>query len=103
MARAPRAPAPANGAAVFMAKPDEEAELAAEDEAAEAPEEAAEAAELVALARAPLMDEEADARALEADEDADATAPLADEAAEAAAVPVVDPPPEIEAPAWEQY
>jgi len=103
MARAPRAPAPANGAAVFMAKPDEVAELAplaAEDEAAEAPEEAAEAAELVALARAPLMDEEADARALEADEDADATAPLADEAAEAAAVPVVDPPPEIEAPAW---
>jgi len=111
IAARPKAPAPAKGAAVRMAKPEElEAEAVPEAElepAAPAPDDfapldAAEAALLEALARAPLMEDEAAERALEAElaaleitEEADAVtelAPLPVAVAVAVAVVVVVPP-----------
>jgi len=107
----PRAPAPARGADVLTAKPDDAAL-----EALLAPELAAEAALLEALARAPLMEllaednaEEAELLALEIALETDA--PLVAEAVPVAdalsppdvAVPVAEaPPPAIGTPADEQ-
>jgi len=79
MARAPKAPAPAKGAAVFMAKPDEALEDAAEDAA----EEPLDAALLVAAATLLEIDEAADAALLEAPATAPLTEDERDERAEA--------------------
>jgi len=102
MAIAPRTPAPANGAAVFMAKPDEEeldpVALAPPEELPDPPalaaeleaDEAAEAALPDALATAPLTEDEADERA-EAPEALAAEAAEAAEAEAAEAAEAADP------------